>query len=131
MSVLPMLPTFPEVRCDKCRTVYTVSAPPGHIVTGNCPKCGWERFSTSLVGTPGVTVQEFHSHTDTPTEYQKGRSFAYKWLGRIGARSDGGAFDVVCMQAAAYQRSREAREQDDRDMRAWCLGFLREIRPHA
>lgn len=55
VSVYPMLPTFPEVRCDNCRHVYTVNEPPsGGLIHGLCPKCGKDRFSTTFVGTEGV-----------------------------------------------------------------------------
>jgi phage FluMu protein Com len=55
--VVGLLPTWPEVRCDRCRTVYTI---PEHkrtgLVSGNCPKCHHVVFSTTIVGdVPPVT----------------------------------------------------------------------------
>ena len=50
--ILPILPTFPEVRCDRCRTVYTIAEQdrPGVWIRGHCPKCGHDRFSTQHGG---------------------------------------------------------------------------------
>lgn len=54
-NVHAMLPTFPKVRCDKCRKVYTVPTDgPGPWVFGSCPHCGAERFSTTMPATPGI-----------------------------------------------------------------------------
>jgi len=49
-EAIPWLPEFPEVRCDKCRTRYTIPEHKlGHgLVTGDCPKCGFQRFSTTF-----------------------------------------------------------------------------------
>ncbi len=49
MTVTPMLPMWPKCRCDRCHTVYTM--PPSKregLVTGDCPKCGYDRFSTRI-----------------------------------------------------------------------------------
>jgi ribosomal protein S27E len=52
MNVVSMLPIFPEVRCDWCRQIYTVTISQGTLVTGNCPNCGHEIFSTKFEGGP-------------------------------------------------------------------------------
>lgn len=55
MTVIPMLPTLPEVRCDQCRRVYTVNTMAWPI-RGQCPKCGHEKFSTRMGGDGNATV---------------------------------------------------------------------------
>ncbi len=60
MNVLPMLPKWPQVRCDSCRTVYAhpdVDSNGLTLIVGKCPKCGHGTFSTTMVGTPGVTPE--------------------------------------------------------------------------
>jgi len=47
-NVVEMLPTFPCVRCDSCRTVYRVNDEARPVVIGDCPRCGSQRFSTVL-----------------------------------------------------------------------------------
>ena len=47
---VPMLPTYPKVRCDQCRATYTIPPNKPNPVTGNCPKCGHDRFSTVFAG---------------------------------------------------------------------------------
>lgn len=56
-GVTPMLPEWPEVRCDTCRRTYTIPvADRFGLVTGSCPRCGHERFSTTMTGTGGVLL---------------------------------------------------------------------------
>lgn len=53
----PLLPTFPEVRCDDCRSRYTVNVPPaGGLINGMCPHCGAVKFSTTFESTDGVAA---------------------------------------------------------------------------
>lgn len=49
VPVISMFPEWPSVRCDRCRTEYTIPEQNG-LVVGNCPNCGHDRFSTRLVG---------------------------------------------------------------------------------
>ena len=53
-TVTALLPTFPDVRCDECRTVYLVDTEQDGLITGDCPKCGHDRFSCTFEGTTGV-----------------------------------------------------------------------------
>lgn len=61
MTVYPLLPTFPEVRCDECSTIYTVETRDGVILRGSCPDCGHERFSTSVPAASVSVVVEWHT----------------------------------------------------------------------
>jgi predicted nucleic acid-binding Zn-ribbon protein len=53
-KVTSILPTFPKVRCDKCRHAYLVDTEQDGLITGNCPNCGHDRFSCTFEGTAGV-----------------------------------------------------------------------------
>lgn len=63
-AITSMHPTFPDVRCDKCRRVYTLPDDQlgAAFINGECPSCGHDRFSTVMVGTAEAVVHEaFHA----------------------------------------------------------------------
>ena len=65
-NVYPILPTFPDVRCDRCGTVYTVDVERSVLVRGNCPNCAHERFSTSMKLGDAATVAEWVMKHESP-----------------------------------------------------------------
>lgn len=68
-GVTPILPEWPEVRCDNCRRVYTM--PPERregLVTGRCPRCGGGIFSTTMRGMDGAMLVDVPSPAPTPRQ---------------------------------------------------------------
>lgn len=66
MSVHPILPEFPVVRCDRCGHEYEVGVERSILVRGNCPSCAHERFSTSMKLGDAATVAEWVIQHEQP-----------------------------------------------------------------
>lgn len=65
-TTIPILPVFPEVRCDRCGNHYVVDTERSLLVRGNCPNCAHERFSTSMKLGDVETVAEWVMRHESP-----------------------------------------------------------------
>lgn len=67
MTVTPLMPEWPDVRCARCGHIYTVNLTGGdgvQLVTGNCPACRHQKFNTQLAGNVEAVDVELDTGND-------------------------------------------------------------------